>query len=127
MALAINSEKSIDSLIFYIIQYSITNLNTFLILIAFGYIVFSVISSNNGSLKVSGLQSINYSDSAAPSASSLQSLGVDSASLSLNKHNKVKDNTNKDIVFISQLSGQFFSYPVLALSLSICLFSMAGI
>jgi len=33
LALAINTEQSIDSLIFYIIQYTITNLNIFLILI----------------------------------------------------------------------------------------------
>ena len=39
LALAINTEQSIDSLIFYIVQYSITNLNTFLIILALGYIV----------------------------------------------------------------------------------------
>ena len=38
LALAINSEQSIDSLIFYLIQYTLTNLNTFLILLAFGYL-----------------------------------------------------------------------------------------
>src|ERR1700742_5025863 len=39
LALLINTEQSIDSLLFYIIQYSITNLNIFLILIALSYIV----------------------------------------------------------------------------------------
>jgi len=39
LALAINTEKSIDSFIFYILQYSITNLNIFLIIIALGYIL----------------------------------------------------------------------------------------
>ena len=34
LALAINSESSIDSLLFYIVQYTITNLNIFLIIIA---------------------------------------------------------------------------------------------
>ena len=38
LALAINSESSIDSLIFYIIQYTITNLNIFLIIMALSYI-----------------------------------------------------------------------------------------
>jgi NADH:ubiquinone oxidoreductase subunit 2 (subunit N) len=37
LALGINTEQSIESLIFYILQYSITNLNTFLILLVFGY------------------------------------------------------------------------------------------
>jgi NADH-ubiquinone oxidoreductase chain 2 len=39
LALAINTEQSIDSLIFYIIQYTLTNLNIFLIIIALGYII----------------------------------------------------------------------------------------
>ncbi len=32
-----------------------------------------------------------------------------------------------DLQFISQLKGQFYSNPILGLSLAICLFSMAGI
>ena len=32
-----------------------------------------------------------------------------------------------DIKFISELKGQFFLNPLISLSLSICLFSMAGI
>ena len=39
LALAINTEQSIDSFIFYILQYSITNLNIFLIVIALGFII----------------------------------------------------------------------------------------
>ena len=37
LSLAINSVQSIDSLLFYIIQYTITNLNIFLIIIAISY------------------------------------------------------------------------------------------
>jgi NADH-ubiquinone oxidoreductase chain 2 len=82
LALAINTEQSIDSLLFYIIQYSITNLNIFLIIIALGYII-----------------------NTYPN----------------------KDNTIKDIKFISEFKGQFFLNPLLSLSLAVCLFSMAGI
>lgn len=39
LALRINSERSISSFLFYLIQYTITNLNRFLILLAFGYII----------------------------------------------------------------------------------------
>jgi len=46
LALAINTEQSIDSMIFYIIQYTITNLNIFLIIIALGYIIKSGSYSN---------------------------------------------------------------------------------
>nr|YP_010835460.1 NADH dehydrogenase subunit 2 [Perenniporia fraxinea]WFS78693.1 NADH dehydrogenase subunit 2 [Perenniporia fraxinea] len=78
LALAINTEQSIDSFLFYIIQYTITNLNIFLILIALGYIL-----KNNSSFQ--------------------------------------------DIKYITELKGLFFNQPLLSISLTICLFSMAGI
>lgn len=34
---------------------------------------------------------------------------------------------NTDIRFINEIKGQFFSNPLISLSLSVCLFSMAGI
>ena len=46
LALAVNTEQSIDSFIFYIIQYSITNLNIFLIILASGFIL------NRGGVKM---------------------------------------------------------------------------
>lgn len=51
LALGINTEQSTESLIFYLLQYSLTNLNTFLILLAFGYTLKSInLTSNlNGS------------------------------------------------------------------------------
>jgi NADH-ubiquinone oxidoreductase chain 2 len=82
LALSINSVQSIDSFIFYIIQYTLTNLNTFLILIAIGYIINNNILINKGS--------------------------------------------EKDINYISELKGLFFSNPILSISLTICLLSMAG-
>jgi len=39
LALSINTEESLESLIFYLVQYSFTNLNLFLILLSFGYIL----------------------------------------------------------------------------------------
>lgn len=41
LALAVNSEESIESFLFYIVQYSLTNLNAFLVILAFGYIMHS--------------------------------------------------------------------------------------
>lgn len=46
LALAINTEQSIDSFLFYIVQYSLTNLNMFLIIIALGYIIIRPRSPN---------------------------------------------------------------------------------
>ncbi|BEJ18299.1 NADH dehydrogenase subunit 2 (mitochondrion) [Cutaneotrichosporon spelunceum] len=39
LALAINSEESIESFVFYLVQYTITNLNAFLVLLAYGYMI----------------------------------------------------------------------------------------
>jgi NADH-ubiquinone oxidoreductase chain 2 len=89
LALAINTEQSIESLIFYIIQYSITNLTTFLIIISLGYII-----HNNKNI---------------------------------NNENKLVKGSERDIGLIVELKGQFFANPLLSLSLSICLFSMAGV
>ena len=83
LSLAINTEQAIDSFLFYIIQYSLTNLNTFLILIALGYII-----KNNSSTYKPVFQDIKY---------------------------------------ITELRGLFFNNPLLSLSLTICLFSMAGV
>jgi NADH-ubiquinone oxidoreductase chain 2 len=96
LALAINTEQSIDSLIFYIIQYSLTNLNIFLIIIALSYVINHTIN-NKGQLE----HHIN--------------------------NNNLNPNMIKDIRYISELKGQFFLNPLLSLSLSVCLFSMAGI
>jgi NADH-ubiquinone oxidoreductase chain 2 len=82
LALAINTEQSTESFLFYLIQYTITNLNAFFILLAFGYIINNLIKSNY---------------------------------------------INSDLQNISDLKGQFVSNPILSLSLTVCLFSMAGI
>jgi NADH-ubiquinone oxidoreductase chain 2 len=39
LALSVNSEESITSFLFYLMQYSITNLNAFFVLLAFGYVM----------------------------------------------------------------------------------------
>ena len=120
LALAINTEQSIDSLIFYIIQYSITNLNSFLIILALGYIINKSINLTNipGNKELSGTAFIASQSPAvhgAPrGAGRVSALALDADGVT-------------DIKFISQFKGQFFSNPLLTLSLTICLLSMAGI
>ena len=46
LALAVSSVESIQAFIFYIVQYSISNLNIFIILIAVGYSFYSYVSSD---------------------------------------------------------------------------------
>jgi NADH-ubiquinone oxidoreductase chain 2 len=88
LALAVSGQESIDAFLFYLIQYSLTSLNTFFILLAFGYLILP--SAGRGSQQSASTQ-------------------------------------NTDVQFISQLAGQFRQNPILALSMIICLFSMAGI
>nr|YP_009739385.1 NADH dehydrogenase subunit 2 [Tricholoma terreum]QIC20229.1 NADH dehydrogenase subunit 2 [Tricholoma terreum] len=96
LALAINTEQSIDSLIFYIIQYTLTNLNIFLIILALSYIINQSIINK---------EKLN------------------------NQIKKLQTNSKMitDIRYISEFKGQFFSNPLISISLTICLFSMAGI
>lgn len=42
LALSINTQESVESFIFYLIQYTITNLNVFIVLLAMGYIAVSI-------------------------------------------------------------------------------------
>nr|QDE53179.1 NADH dehydrogenase subunit 2 [Aspergillus sp.] len=90
LALTINSIESIQSFIFYLIQYSLSNLNAFIILVAIGYSLYAYNDNN-----------IN--------------------------HNNLIDKNNSPIQLISQLKGYFHINSMLALSLSITLFSFAGI
>jgi NADH-ubiquinone oxidoreductase chain 2 len=99
LALAINTEQSVDSLIFYIIQYTITNLNMFLILIALSYIIITNNLNTNNNNNNNNNKELLFNEG----------------------------NYLGDIKYISSLKGQFFLNPLLTLSLCICLFSMAGI
>jgi NADH-ubiquinone oxidoreductase chain 2 len=101
LALAINSEQSIESFLFYIVQYSLTNLNTFLIILAIGYNNF-IYKFNSSPLEFKNLFKKE----------------VRSESESLN---------NLDINTLSELKQQFINNPILSISLVICILSMAGI
>ena len=46
LALTINSVESIQSFIFYLIQYSLSNLNVFILLIAIGYSLYAYNDKN---------------------------------------------------------------------------------
>lgn len=102
LALAINNKVSLESFIFYLGQYSLTNLNIFLILITFGYL---------SSLSFSSKVLIN---------------------LPISSHLRINQTLPKKIVssdlnFINQLTGLFTNNPILTISFAISLFSMAGV
>jgi NADH-ubiquinone oxidoreductase chain 2 len=101
LALAVNTEQSIDSFIFYIIQYTITNLNIFLVILGLTY----CLSTTKGT----------YPAYYSPTFSLTPSLPL------------AGGEEYKDISFISEFKGLFFSNPLLSISLAVSLFSMAGI
>jgi NADH-ubiquinone oxidoreductase chain 2 len=90
LALSINSIESIQAFIFYLMQYSITNLNAFIILISIGFSLYYYVNDNK-------------------------------------EYKELEDKNNSPIQLISQLQGYFYINPVLALSLTITIFSFVGI
>jgi len=97
LSLSINTEISIESFFFYLIQYTLTNLNIFLILLSFGVI----------------LDPLSYLKSSLTNIIKLDKNSIEVLA--------------KDINFISELKGVFNVNPILSLSLAICLFSLGGI
>lgn len=90
LALSINSIESTQAFIFYIIQYSISNLNAFFLLISIGFSLYFYVKKDKNS-------------------------------------QDMQDKNNSPLQLISQFKGYYFINPVLALSLSITLFSFVGI
>ena len=61
LALAINSIESIQAFIFYLMQYSVSNLNAFLILISIGFSLYSYIDKSESEQQNKKLYDRNYS------------------------------------------------------------------
>ena len=104
LALSVQSAESIQAFFFYIIQYSLSNLNAFLILIIIGYFFFNYVLKNNGNIINSNLESNDKENTV-----------------------ELKDINNSPIQLISQIKGISNLNPILAISLSITLFSLIGV
>lgn len=129
LALSIYTQNSIDSFIFYLVQYSITSLNMFLIILAFGYLrgatktIFSTQPKERlNSAPGTGSLATRRQDINKPSENALLS-GTDANALQ--SAGPVKE--SRDINYLSELKGELFNNPVLSVTFAICLFSMAGI
>jgi NADH-ubiquinone oxidoreductase chain 2 len=141
LALSINTESSINSFIFYIVQYTLTNLNTFLILIAFGYMfnkfTFKLNHAPFGALSLSlSLSLKGEGEGESEENTNLKNIKIEYGTIYVNKNidNITDTKTNlkfsylhKNIDFINELKGKFLANPLLSLSLCVCLFSLAGV
>ena len=113
LALSVLSNSSVSAFIFYIIQYTITNLNIFLIILAFSYLNRTGVDINNGA----GEGNLNSFQNQSPNKD---------GGVSLNSPITINIKTY-DMEYISVFKGLFYKYPLLSLSFSICLFSFAGV
>ena len=85
---------------FYLIQYSISNLNAFILLITIGYSLYCYVYNTESASEKEKSEEIN---------------------------NNLHDVNNSPIQLIDQLKGLYYINPILSLSLAITLFSFAGI
>jgi NADH:ubiquinone oxidoreductase subunit 2 (subunit N) len=120
IALSINNKVSLESFIFYLTQYSLTNINIFLILIAFGYInyLYPISSSNSASVNTLITPFIQITNTFKKEILNTKSRINGTTFLS---------NEPTDLNFINQLTGIFKNNSILTVSFIISLFSMAGI
>jgi NADH-ubiquinone oxidoreductase chain 2 len=119
-ALSINSICSADAFIFYLIQYTLTNLNIFFIIIAWGFIYTSYYLNTLNNSKSNYMFILNNNKF-------------------YNHNNKIYSYVDyhyypdysewyfTPVPYISQLKGMHFTDPFLAFCLAISIFSLAGI
>jgi NADH-ubiquinone oxidoreductase chain 2 len=125
LALLINTEQSIDSFLFYILQYTITNLNLFLIILALTYT--HKFNSNNLINLIPNNKSLLINKPLPLFSSLLNKSNSSNKSIPANSISEIISYKYKDLNYILDLKNLFFSNPLLSLCLCICLFSMAGI
>ena len=105
LSLSIHSVESIQAFIFYIIQYSISNLNAFILLISIGYSLYCYVYEDKKEIDTK-----KYTNNEEV----------------VNKYRYQDENTSP-IQLISQLKGYYYINPMMALSLCITLFSFVGV
>jgi NADH-ubiquinone oxidoreductase chain 2 len=108
LAIAINSTESIQAFIFYIMQYSLSNLNAFLLIISIGYTFYNFVPKHINTKNIE-------SEKAKEDNQEIKNI------LNLPEKN------NSPFQIINQLKGYFFFNPILAISLCITIYSFIGI
>lgn len=106
LGLSIHTVESTQAFLFYLIQYSISNLNAFIVIITIGYSLYCYVY-NTKSTEANPEEIMKKEDS--------------------ENNDNLHDINNSPIQLIDQLKGYFYINPILSLSLAITLFSFAGI
>ena len=140
LALSIQSVESIQAFFFYIIQYSISNLNAFIILIIIGYFFFNYVTKDESLLSKEIYNISNKLKKTKLEVIYKDNLNIETQQdvigfinqknnndINEQKNEKLKEINNSPIQLISQIKGFSELNPILAISLSITLFSFIGV
>jgi NADH-ubiquinone oxidoreductase chain 2 len=109
LALSINSIESTQAFIFYLMQYSLSNINAFVIIISIGYTLYIYVNQDE--------------------------IKKDKGEIK-DKQEEIKDNINNEklldvnnspLQLLSQLKGYYYINPVIAISFAIVIYSFVGI
>lgn len=108
LGLSIHTVESTQAFMFYLIQYSISNLNAFMLIITIGYSLYCYV----------------YNDKSDTNSEANSEKNNEKNN---EKNDNLHDVNNSPIQLIDQLKGYYYINPTLSLSLGITLFSFAGI
>jgi NADH-ubiquinone oxidoreductase chain 2 len=115
LGLSIHTVESTQAFMFYLIQYSISNLNAFMLIIAIGYSLYCFVYKKKNTNDINEKVHENK-------------IEINDINKEVNETNEnLQDINNSPIQLIDQLKGYYYINPVLSLSLAITLFSFAGI
>jgi NADH-ubiquinone oxidoreductase chain 2 len=119
LALSIHTVESTQAFLFYLMQYSISNLNAFMLIIAIGYSLYCYVCYNK----------VNNEENEIKESETKRPIEGQTKENSENEENNenLQDVNNSPIQLIDQLKGYYYINPLLSLSLAITLFSFAGI
>ena len=129
LGLTIHTVESTQAFIFYLIQYSISNLNAFILIITIGYSLYCYVSkaaSLKGD-KVNNTSEINNTSEVNNTSEINNTSEMSNNKDTTEKTGNLQDINNSPIQLVDQLKGYYYINPILSLSLAITLFSFAGI
>ena len=121
LGLSIHTVESTQAFMFYLIQYSISNLNAFMLVITIGYTLYCYQYPYYSATTKTTIENTTAGFSRNDLEPSERERDIQAI------HENLHDVNNSPIQFIDQLRGYYYINPILSLSLAITLFSFAGI
>ena len=130
LGLTIHTVESTQAFMFYLIQYSISNLNAFILIITIGYSLYCYVYNGN-SLEKREIENKEIDNKLIndkrENSKEMDNQEMENSKKVNDKKENLQDLNNSPIQLIDQLKGYYYINPVLSLSLAITLFSFAGI